>query len=630
MENSDLLVNLVLALGAGLLGALLAARLKQSVILGYILAGIVIGPHTPGFVAAEETVTALADIGIILLMFAIGVELSLVELLRSGKVATIGSALQLAGMIGIGLVIGLALGWEPLESLFFGTVIAISSSTVLVKIVGDTGEMDTPHSRLTLAWSTVQDLATVIMIVVLSALATDSDQLALDVLKEVGKASLFLILLIPVGLRVLPWTFDWIASLRSREVFVLSVGVAALGLAYGATFFGLSLALGAFVAGIVVGESDLSHQILGDIMPLRDIFAGLFFVSVGMLVDPGFVYRNLPLLLLTVVLIVVVKGAMSSLIALWMKTPVRTAVLTGALLGVSAEFSFLLARVGRDEDAVGSTVFNLMLAGSAISIVLAPALYRGAKPLAMLAEHRFPDPDAGQLLMPALDPHLELRGHAVICGFGDVGRVIGGVLDRHDFRYVIIDEDVRTARRAMAEGIPSIIGNASVPAVLEHANPGRARVLVLAIPDPVATRIVVDYVKLHYPRLDVVARTHSEEERRDLVARGVNMVLLGEWELALEMTRHTLHRFGVESLVTGQVINRMRNQTELGEDLWEGVVSDRERGSLGLELRRRIKGLRGPDDEDDAPERSSTDAPPADQPEVIHPRRKPRIKKVRP
>jgi CPA2 family monovalent cation:H+ antiporter-2 len=264
-----------------------------------------------------------------------------------------------------------------------------------------------------------------------------------------------------------------------------------------------------------------------------------------------------------------------------------------------------------------------MLAGTAISIVLAPALYRVARPFADWAVARYPDPAVGTFLSPSDNPHPDLRGHAVICGFGDVGRLIGGVLDRHDFRYVVIDQDIRIARRAVAEGIPAVIGNASVPAVLEHANPGRARVLVLAMPDPVATRIVVDYVKIYYPRLDVVARTHSEEERRDLIQRGVNMVLLGEWELALEMTRHTLHRFGVEALVTGQVINRMRNQIEGGDELWEDAPPERERGSLGFALRRRLRENRSEDD--------AAMPPPEPGPAVSAPRsvRKPRIKDVR-
>ena len=648
MENPDLLVNFVVALGAGLVGALIAARLHQSVILGYIVAGIVIGPFTPGFVAAEGTVHALADIGIILLMFAIGVELSLAELLRSGKVATLGAAIQLAALIGIGFGIGIAVGWEPLESLFVGAVVSISSSTVLVKIAGDAGEIESPHSRLTLAWSTVQDFATVILIVVLSALATDSDSLALDVTWEVAKAGLFLILLVPLGLRVLPWLFDWIAALRSREVFVLSVGVAALGLAYSATFFGLSLALGAFVAGIVVGESDLSHQILGEILPLRDIFAGLFFVSVGMLVDPGFVARNIPLLLLTVVVIIVVKGVISALIAARMKTPLRTAVLTGALLAVSAEFSFLLARLGRDADAVGTSVFNLMLAGSAVSIMLAPAIYRGAKPIAAALEARHPPEGSGQLVLPDHLPESALRGHAVICGYGAVGQVIGDLLTRHGFRFVVIDENPRVAHRLRKEGIPIVQGNASIRAVLEAAKPGRARVIVAAIPDPVATRILIDYLRDEYPRLDVVVRTHSDEERRELLERGVKEVVFGEWELALEMARHTLHRFGLEALLTQQVIQHMRGQIEIDPDHPAVADPPRDRRSLESELRRFTrdraelsaarKVRRGRQREDSGRDRSalpsSTGSAPGEAdrevtPTATRPVRKPRIKNVR-
>jgi CPA2 family monovalent cation:H+ antiporter-2 len=408
---------------------------------------------------------------------------------------------------------------------------------------------------------------------------------------------------------------------------VLSVGVAALGLAYSATYFGLSVALGAFVAGIVVGESDLSHQILGEILPMRDIFAGLFFVSVGMLVDPGFVIRNIPLLLLTIFLIIVVKGVASTLIALWMKTPVRTAVLTGALLAVCAEFSFLLARLGRDVGAEGNTVFNLMLAGSAVSIMLAPAAYRISKPIAAALDARFPPEDMGVLMVPDADPHPAMRGHAVICGYGDVGRVIGEVLARHGFKFMVVEEDTRIARRAVADGIPAVIGNAAVPAVLEQTNPGRARVLVIAIPDPIATRTLVDYVRDRYPRLDVVVRTHSEEERRDLLNRGVRTVILGEWELALEMTRHALHRFGVGALIAEQTIQGLRARVEL--DTPEDTLDEpyRDRQSFEMELRRQIGERRA---EDRAEEPRSVQAKPAETEEPPREPRKPRIKNVRP
>jgi CPA2 family monovalent cation:H+ antiporter-2 len=644
VEQSDLLVNLVLALGAGLIGALFAARLGQSVILGYILAGIAIGGYTPGFVGDQETVNALADIGIILLMFAIGVEFSLAELLHSGKIATIGAGIQIAVTIGLGYLVGIALGWGSLESVFFGAVLSASSSLVLIKVAGEQGESDAPHARLALAWSIVQDLSTVILIVLLSALASDSDQLARELVVELGKAGLFLILLIPVGLRVLPWTFDWIASLRSREVFVLAVGAAALGLAYAATWFGLSLALGAFVAGIVVGESDLSHQILGEILPLRDIFAGLFFVSIGMLIDLEFAAEHLLLILLAVALIVLVKSMLAAGISVVMGSPLRTAILAGALLGQCAEFSFLLARVGHDLGSVGETAFNVMLAGSAASIVLAPAAFRLSRPVATAFQHRFPEADTGLLLAPNHDPHPDLRAHAVICGYGHVGHVIGDVLSRQGFRYVVVDEDARIARRAVAEGIPAVIGNASLPAVLEQTNPGRARVLVVSIPDPVATRILVDYVRRNYPRLDVVVRTHNEEERRQLLGRGVNEVILAEWELALEMTRHTLHRLGVESLTSGQIINRMRGRIEIEEEhpVMEGVMPERRTIESEWRRRRKERRIRGeprpatrrrqgeteasvPAENDS--ERAASAGEPAGPEE--RPARKPRIKNVR-
>lgn len=562
MESSGLLVNMVVAMLAALLGAFIAARLRQSVILGYIVAGIAIGPFTPGFVGDAPTVAALADIGIILLMFAIGMQFSLRDLLAAGKVATLGSTVQVLIMIGLGYIVGVWLGWEPLEALFFGAVVSNSSSTVLSKVLGERAEMDTAHGRLALAWSTLQDLGTVVLIVVLSALATESDALLQNLVWEVGKAGVFLALLIPIGLRVLPWLFEQIAELRNREVFVLTVAVVALGLAYSASFFGLSLALGAFVAGVVVGESDLSHQILGEILPLRDIFAGLFFVSVGMLVDPGFVLRNLPLVLATLALIVLAKGTLVSVLATLLGTRPRTAVLTGAILAQSAEFSFLLARVGTDVGAVTPTVFSLMLAGAAASIVALPAVYRGAQPLAVTVDGWRSGPAASALIPDDSAPDAGPRGHAVICGYGRVGRVIGAAL-RPRFHFVVIEEDPRVVRGLLDQGMTAIQGNAAVPAVLERANPARARLLVLALPDPIATRQVVDYVRGRYPRLDVVVRTHSEAEREFLINRGASEVVLGEWELALEMTRHALGRFGVGTLEVQGLLQRLRLQTHL-------------------------------------------------------------------
>jgi CPA2 family monovalent cation:H+ antiporter-2 len=575
VADAGLIADLAVALLAALIGALVAARLGQSIIVGYILAGVAIGPFTPGFVGDTATVEALAEIGVILLMFAIGVQFSLRDLIDAGKVATVGSTIQVLLTIAIGYLVGIALGWQPLEALFFGAVISNSSSTILSKVLGERGELDSPQGKLSLAWSSLQDLGTVVLIVVLSALAGSGDSLLSDLVWEVGKAGLFLALLIPLGLRILPWFFERVASLRNREVFVLAVGGVALGLAYAASFFGLSLALGAFVAGVVVGESDLSHRILGDVMPLRDIFAGLFFVSVGMLVDPRFVVDHLPLLLVVLALIVPVKGFLCAALAALLGTPTRTAVLVGAALAQSAEFSFLLARVGNDLGVVSPTIFSLMLSGAAASIVLAPTVYGAAHPIAQRLDRRWPG--SAPLVSPA-DPDLGtgLRDYAVICGYGRVGQVVGSVL-RDRVPFLVIEEDPRIVGRLREQGLPVIHGNAAIPAVLEQANLAQARVLVVAIPDPVDVRQIVDRALATAPGLDIVVRTHSEAERQYLVRRGVEEVVLGEWELALEMTRHTLQvpGFGVDAVETEAIIQtlRRRGQPETTGDVREQSVA---------------------------------------------------------
>jgi monovalent cation:H+ antiporter-2, CPA2 family len=566
--ESPLLINLVIALIAALIGAIIAARLGQSIILGYILAGVAIGPFTPGLEGDLAVVEALAEIGIVLLLFAIGVQFSLSDLLHAGKVAVIGSTVQVLLTIGAGFAIGMAIGWQPLESLFFGAVLSNSSSTVLSKVLGDRGEMHTGYGKLSLAWSTVQDLSTIILIVVLSALAVGSDALLLDLGLEVGRAALFLLLLVPVGLRVLPWFLERIAALRSRELFVLTVGVVALGLAYSATFFGLSLALGAFVVGVVVSESDLSHQVLGEVLPLRDIFAGLFFVSVGMLVDPGFVIQNIHLVLITLAVIVLFKGVLSATLAWLLGTPTRTAILTGAVLAQSAEFSFLLAQVGRDLGAISPTVFSLVLAAAAVSIVLLPTIHQGSLPLASAAHGRRSSFRLNTMEPPATPDVDRLKGHAVICGYGRVGSVIGHVLQNR-FSFVAIEEDGRIVTTLRNQDIPVIRGNAAVPAILAQAHLERAHELVIALPDPVVTRQIVDQARRINPNIRIIARTHSDHEREWLLQRGVDAVVLGEWELALEIAVHALQGFGVNAMETDAVKQNLREQTSL-----EGIRSD--------------------------------------------------------
>jgi CPA2 family monovalent cation:H+ antiporter-2 len=546
MENGGLLVNLVFALGVAAIGAILAARFGQSVILGYILAGVAIGPYTPGFVGNRAAVEDLANIGIILLMFTIGVHLSFRDLRRVGRVAIVGGTVQVLAMVALGYLAGSALDWPPAQALFFGAVIAISSSAVLSKIVTEHGAGDSEYGRIALAWSTVQDLGTIALVVILSAVAGGGTNLLTDLLVGTGKALLFLAILIPLGLVVLPRLFERVAAPQNREVFVLLVAAVALGIAYASSFFGVSLALGAFVAGIVVGESDLSHQILGAILPLRDIFAALFFVSVGMLIDPTFVVQNLPLVLLTLALIILVKGALVTGLTALFRYPARTALFAGLTMAQAGEFSFLLARLGTDLGAVTSAVFSLMLTGAVVSIVLSPALYRAAAPLATWVEERHPGAMHAVHPDPSAEAVAKLRGHAVICGYGRVGRVIADAL-RHYLPLVVVEQDQRIFRELRDQREPNVIallGDAANPVLLERMHLAQARLLVVAIPDALAVRQVVAHARRVNPTLDIVVRTHSQTEREFLARYGVTESVLGELELAREMMRYALQHLG--------------------------------------------------------------------------------------
>lgn len=556
MEISPFLLNLVAALGVAFLGAVAAVLLRQSLLLGYIVGGVLIGPYTPGFVADRASVAALADIGIVFLLFAVGLHLSLRDLLRTGPVAIVGGLVQVTLMLGAGYAAGLVFGWQPLESLFFGAVVAISSTTVLGKVLEERGQTGVEYGRLAFAWATVQDLAAIALVVLLATLAHGSDAMGAELAWELGRAAVFLAVLIPVGLYALPRLFERIALLRNREVFILSIGAVALGAAFVSSLFGISIALGAFIAGVVVGESDLSHQILGEIEPLRDILAGLFFVSVGMLVDPFFIVQNLLLVIATVLLIVLAKGAMIAAIVRVFGYSGRTSLLTGVVLAQAAELSFLLATIGADLDVVGTSAFNAMLSGSALSIILAPPLLAAAYPIARRLDR------PGKVDLGAEPPAEDLgrRRYAIVCGFGRIGQVIAEALDRRGIHYVVIEQDPRIVRQLRERGVSAYVGSAENVILLQRAGVERAHTLIVAMPDPLAARRIVEQARRLRPSLDIVVRTHSLAEVATLRKRGANQAVLGELELALEMTRHTLHRFGVSSMESIATVNGLRER----------------------------------------------------------------------
>jgi len=557
MTDTGFLVTLALALIAATIGAAIAVRFGQSPILGYVAAGVLIGPYTAGPVAQAETVAALADVGLVFLLFAIGLQLSISDLLRVGRVAIVGGTLQVIGMIVVGYLVALALGFGQLEAVFFGAFISQSSSTVIAKILGDRGELDSAHGHIALGWATLQDLSTIVLVVILGALAQGGD-LGADLGLAVGKAVLFMVILLPLGLRVLPWLFERLAQLRQREVFILGVVAVALGTAYASELFGVSLALGAFLAGLLVSESDISHHILGELAPLRDVFAGLFFVSIGMLIDPGFVVAAIGLVLLAVVLTVPVKGTLVAGLSFLLGTPARTAVLAGATLAQAGEFSFLLARVGIEAGVVGDEMFSLMLASAGVSIVLAPPIARYAPDALRSIDLRYVKQlAAASGAEVATGP---ARRYAVIAGYGRVGRLVGAALERRGFPYLVIEVDPRICRDLRQRGVPVVQGLVENPHNLARANLSHATVLVLTVPDAFALQQTVHYLRRDHPRLPIIARARTAADRALLQREGVGEIVVAETEVALEMARYTLGRLGVSAAETAAIVQGLRRR----------------------------------------------------------------------
>lgn len=549
MQDGGLLVHLVTALGAALVGAAVALRLGQPLILGYILAGVAIGPFTPGIIGQSEAIADLAEIGIVLLMFVIGVQLPLRELLSASKIAVVGALAQVLVMISLGYVVGRLVGWSDLQSYAFGAVISNSSSTVLGKLLTDRGELESRQARLGMAWSSVQDISSVVLVAVFAFASPNSRAVG----PLLGKAALFFFVVVPLSFWALPWLLRRASAFRSREFFALVVITLALAMAGGAALLGVSVALGAFLTGVVVGESDLAHRILGDATPVRDVFSGIFFVSIGMLLDPRFLIDSWMLVLLTVAMIILVKGTVTALIARWLGCSVRLAVLMAAALAQSAEFSFLLARIGLEEGALTPAVFNLLLSATVVTILLSPLVNTMAPVLLRYAPprmHTGHDDDAASV--PSLVQH------AIVCGYGRVGSIVCRLLERHGKPYIVIEEDLKLVETLRSRGRPALFGNAGEPAVLDRAHLRGARLLILCTPERMAVRRALEYAREVSDATVVLARTHSYEDRAFLQQRGADEAVVGELELALELGRSALTRFDVSQDAVALSVDEVR------------------------------------------------------------------------
>lgn len=554
MPDLGLVVNLVLAVLAALAGGVVAQRLGQPVILGYLLGGFLIGPSTPGPVVDHHSVEVLAEIGIIFLMFALGAEISLAELRRMGRVAGIGGGLQIVATMALGVLLAPLLGLTPGQGIFLGALLALSSTVVALKVLMARGELDAPHGRVTLGILIAQDLAVVPMVVILPAVAGGGEGLLQITGIAVLKALALMAGAYVVGTRAVPLVLQHVATGRSRELFLLTVVGLSLGTALISQLAGLSLAFGAFLAGLVVSESEYRAQVVAEVLPMRDLFASLFFVSVGMLIDPGTFVSQLGLVAILTIAILAGKMLIATGAGLIAGVPGSTALIAGLSLAQVGEFSFVLAGVGVEAGAIPASVLDLILATALVTIIVSPFAVRMGAPAAALARKT---PGLRRLFADRLEAHGiagTLRQHTVICGFGRVGQELVEALETRGMRYLVIDYNPVIVRQLRSRGVPVIYGDASSPAVLEHAHLERAKLLAVLMPDADAAQVVTHHARQAFPRLDIVVRARSAADLDRLRRAGATDVVQPEFEAGVEVIRHALRRYGIGGPELSQAI----------------------------------------------------------------------------
>jgi CPA2 family monovalent cation:H+ antiporter-2 len=532
---------------AFLLGAA-AHRLRISPLVGYLLAGVVVGPFTPGFVANQELVAELAEIGVILLMFGVGLHFSLKDLLSVKSIALPGAIAQIAVATALGWVLAWALGWPTMAGLVFGLALSVASTVVLLRALQDRRLVDSIQGRIAVGWLIVEDIFMVAVLVLLPPLASiylsmdsggpspDAAAVALTLAITMGKVAAFIAIMLLAGRRVVPWILHYIAHTGSRELFRLAVLSIALGIAFGATtLFDVSFALGAFFAGMILSESELSHQAAQETLPLRDAFAVLFFVSVGMLLDPAILIEQFWPLLATMLIVLFGKSIAAFAIVRLFGHPKSTAFVISASLAQIGEFSFILAGLGLSLGVLPEQAQDLILAAAILSIVINPAFF-------VLLDRLTPKEaaaDAGDGASPVrreIKPTL-LTDHYILVGHGRVGSLISKALRATGAPLLVIED-----RKANVDGIDGtavevIAGNAADPEVLAAANPAAARCIFIAVPNAFEAGTIVEQARAANPAVPIIARAHSDAEHEHLTRLGATHTILGERELALEMLR---------------------------------------------------------------------------------------------
>lgn len=528
--------DLIIIIIAGLVSGLVAGRIKMPPVIGYIIAGIIIGPYTGGITVSDiPRIEMLAEIGVALLLFSIGMDFSFKELKSVRAIALYGTPVQVLLLIAYGFTVGRIVNMSFNESVVFGMVISLSSTMVVLKILMSRGLVGTLSARVMVGILIVQDLAAIPLMLIIPNLSSIENNIT-PLLFTLLKAFMILLLIVLIGVRVIPWILKFVVRSYSKELFLITITATGLGVGLLTHVFGLSLAFGAFVAGMVISESDYSHQALSDIIPLRDIFGLVFFTSVGMLINPAFIYKNLGLVLLLVFLILAGKVIVFSTLGVVFKYFNIIPLALGLNLSQVGEFSFVLARTGLSSKIIGGECFSLILSVSVITMILSPFLSLLAAPLYSLKRRRFKHEKVETVNLPEGG----IGKHVVIAGGGRVGFQIASFFRETGYPYVVIEQDFRRFEKSKEAGFPVIYGDAGREPVLTAAKTGTARLVIVTVPFISSAREIITLARMHNPGIKIIARADDLSHAGELAEMNIYEVVQPEFEAGLEIIRQSL------------------------------------------------------------------------------------------
>ena len=572
MHESEVTIlrELIILLAASLPITFLFHKIRLPALMGFLITGVLIGPHGAAVITETSAVERLAEIGVVLLLFTVGLEFSIADILRSGRRFLLGGGLQVVLTIGVVALIAFAFRYPIPQDLFFGFLASLSSTAVVLKMYSDRAELDTAHGRLATGILLFQDMAVVplmLLLPVLGQMGTSAGISPLAIATSLGTAVLGLVAVFLASRKVVPFLLHQAIRLRNREIFFLLVVLLCLGTAWITFRLGLSLALGAFIAGLIISESEYSHHIVSDILPFRDYFASVFFISIGMLLEVRYFIDHWPLLIVLTTALALIKTGLVTGTALLLKYPLRSSLLAGLALAQVGEFSFLLAQQGEQHGLISGDVFQAFINTSILTLLATPFIMQAAPWVA----------DRFRLLQPEApeQPNIcALTGHTIIAGYGLNGRNLARTLKATHIPYSVLEVNVDTIRRARDEGEPIIYGDITREDVLIRAGVPCARVIVFAISDFAATRMAIRHVRRLNPSIFILVRTRYAAEVDELLRFGADQVIPEEFETSIEIFSRVLHQYHVPGNIIANQINLVRFG---GYEMLRGVSLDQEK-----------------------------------------------------